>query len=102
MSTSLNNILDITRDMLYAAENGEWDQLRMLENSRSSMLSSLSIDIAATEHPKAVLINEIESILDLDRRIINLCTTESTSCKLQIRDFKKGRRAIASYHQFLG
>ena len=100
MSQSINNILDITRDMLYAAESGDWEHLSILEDSRSTMLSGLPLNMEAAQFSENVLIQAIESILELDRRIIALCAAESTSCKEKVRDFTKGRKAIASYHQF--
>jgi len=100
MPSSVNKILDITRDMLHAAEGGDWEQLVILEDSRSSMLSRLSIDLEVAEHSENILIETIESILDYDRQIIDLCAAESSSCKEQVREFIKGRKVIASYHQF--
>ena len=104
MPSTVNNILDITSEMLCAAENGEWDKLGILEDSRSTMLSRLSVDDMGAEGQESenVLVQAIESILDIDQRIIKLCTAESSSCKDQVRDFVKGRKAIASYHQFSG
>lgn len=96
----MNNILAITREMLCAAENEDWDQLSHLEGIRSLKLLKFSADTGAADYPERVLIETIESVLDLDRQIIHLCYAESSSCKEQVRDFKKGRKAIANYHQF--
>lgn len=102
MPSPVKNILALTRDMLCAAESGDWEALDTLEAARSSQLSGLLVDLDNVEQSENALVKDIESILDLNRQIIDLCSTESTSCKNQLRDCVKGRQAIASYYQFTG
>jgi len=97
-----DNVLNITKDMLVAAKTGDWEQLNLLEGLRSEIITKLFSDIEAVENSGSSLVPIIEAVIEIDRQIITLCTDESISCKKQIRTFNKGRKAVASYHQFLG
>jgi hypothetical protein len=100
MSISTEEVLVISQDMLLAAEAGEWDRLVTLENTRSAKLASIFSDQTDSEYSAQRLVAMIHSVLELDRKITSLCSDESASCKQQISDFKKGRKAIASYQRF--
>jgi hypothetical protein len=86
-----------------AAETGDWDRLNTLEHTRSELFSSIfSQQSSSGGHTAQTLIPMIQTVLELDQKIISLCSDESLSCKQQISDFNKGRKAIASYHRFSG
>ena len=100
MSESTEEVLVISREMFVAAESGDWERLASLENTRSDLLASIFTDQPGSGYPAQTLISMIHSVMELDQQIISLCSNESDSCKQQLSDFNKGRKAIASYQRF--
>lgn len=102
MSVTTEEVLVVSQEMFVAAESGDWDRLATLENTRSDLLASIFSVQTGSEHASQKLVAMIQSVLELDRKIISLCSEESVSCKQQLSDYTKGRKAIASYHRFSG
>ena len=96
-----SEIITLSKSMLHAANNAQWDPLIELESSRQELLElffAKEIHVDKLE----VVKQGIHFIINTDKQISELVKLQSTQIKDELSKLKNNRAAISQYNQISG
>ncbi len=92
----MDDIVGMTRQMLSASREGEWEQFHELETRRRRAIKALFATPPLGSEAQYVTA-AIEEVLVMDQDIIRICETEKKSCADQISEIRRGQRVHNAY-----
>ncbi|MEM1143876.1 MAG: flagellar protein FliT [Pseudomonadota bacterium] len=92
----LASVLELTRQMVELARDGDWDEVAALEKQRYVDLQQCFADPIAPEHGPLVS-QALEKMLTMNDRLINDLTTARDSVREQETQQARRRRALGQY-----
>jgi len=93
----IRNILEISNSMLVATLSSDWDMLVKLETQRNELLPLIFDDISNAQGLMPEIRSMGEAVLEIDRRIISICSNEAGDCQRQLSEYHQGRKVVAAY-----
>lgn len=97
MHTKADQLLDLTRTMLAAAQSDDWDEFELQEQQRSAMLDMIFGNPADMESAKLHLADAIEQILLIDQDITALISQQRDLASQELRHLKHARQGNKAY-----
>lgn len=95
-SPHTEKLIELTQNMLAAAERGDWDRLAMLEAERSRLVAACFESSPAGVNATA-MVGCIRQMLELDRRVIAIAENGLRDIAGEIAALDRGRRAHRAY-----
>jgi hypothetical protein len=92
-----DQLLDLTRDMLAAAESDDWEEFELLEQKRAALLSGLFSNPADAESAKLHLVDVAKEMLAIDEVISNLIRQQRDLAAEELRHLRKTRDGNKAY-----
>ena len=89
-------LLELTRGMRLAAEEGDWDRLIALEEERRPLIAALFEPPPQAPESPALRV-AIKLIQDQDREIMSLAGAGLEEFRREMRTLDSGRRAVKAY-----
>jgi len=87
----------MTESMFLASKASDWAVLEKLEAERSATILHFFDKAEHHEDDLASIRNMIAAVLERDKEIMAICTSESEDCQARLAAFSQGRRAVAAY-----
>ncbi|MCF7967408.1 flagellar protein FliT [Methylobacter sp. Wu8] len=97
MHTKADQLLDLTRAMLAAAQSDDWDEFELQEQQRSAMLDMIFGNPDDMESAKLHLADAIEQILLIDQEITALISQQRDLASQELRHLKHARQGNKAY-----
>ena len=95
-SNEISALLELTRDMLFCAERGDWERMQELESSRAGRLQNcFGGNLVAADIES--LSSGIQEMLTLNERIIALIKQARDATACELRQIGRGRKAVDAY-----
>lgn len=92
--------LELSQQMLRAAENAEWDNVTALEAQRAQVLAAAFPTAEATAFDAASA-EILRQVLRLNEEIQARAASARDECGATLEQLRKGRQAVAGYTQVL-
>jgi len=97
LQVCVEDIISITDKMLVACQDDEWEMLSRLQIIRQEQIERVFSDPSLLTSSVDVLMMLRDRLEKIDSKIIDLCHSESSDCKRQLRDNHVHRKGIVSY-----
>lgn len=97
MHTKADQLLDLTRAMLAAAQSDDWDEFELQEQQRSAMLDLVFGSPTDLESAKLHLADAIEELLTIDQDITALISQQRDLAAQELRHLKHAREGNKAY-----
>ena len=94
----LDSILAQSRQMLVAAQEGDWEALTEWQNKRQERIRAF-FRIAPARSEADMISAQIREILSLNEQLVALANRRRQDLKDEIRGLAKGRKATKAYQQ---
>ena len=95
----LQEIESLSKDLLQACEQEEWDSLTDIENRRGRLVRQF-FDTAPTADESEQIAAAIHRIQSIDRQVISLCQTHKQELGKKLSGMAKGKSVQATYQQY--
>jgi len=92
----IENVIELTQQMLLACQSEEWDRFSEIEPQRRSQIKALFVSPPVGNETECVAAG-IRKVLEMDQEIISICETEKRACADQLTQMNKGRRVSYAY-----
>ncbi len=94
-----DRILELTEQMVRAAENSAWEDVALLEEERRKLVYTDLPPLPREPPGEAFVRRAVQRILDADQRVIVLCQVGQQDLADKIRSLRVGQRAQRAYRQ---
>jgi len=99
VTSAWNLINNMSAEMMKCARCEEWDELSLLQKNRDQLIRqyfSNTLEKIIDNNP-TVLAQNIQSILDMDKLILEICQTQKDSASTALAGFQASRKANNAY-----
>jgi len=93
----IKQLLIISQEMLVLAEKGEWEPVGTLQDKRLQLMEKI-FPLDAEKMNQSKTAEQIQSILDLDKRLMDLAAAQQKETGAALGKFNQGRQATKAYH----
>lgn len=100
-ANAMDCALEISRRMLTAAGEQDWDGLEKLCTDRDAMVRSALVAPTSQRGAKA-LVEYLHQLRDINERVVSLAEAARNTCSERMRYLRLGRRARNTYHHLGG
>ncbi|CAK0772110.1 flagellar protein FliT [Gammaproteobacteria bacterium] len=94
---SWQRVIELTNQMLQAAKDEEWESLAQIEEERRTLIYTHPPAPPADPAGRAVVLQTVQQILDIDRQIISLCQEGQQVLAGKLHSLRVGARARQAY-----
>lgn len=94
----LDSILAQSRQMLVAAQEGDWKALTEWQSKRQERIRAF-FSISPTKAEAEMVNTQIHEILSLNEQLVALANRKRQDLKDEVRGLAKGRKATKTYQQ---
>ncbi|MCW8944696.1 MAG: flagellar protein FliT [Sedimenticola sp.] len=93
----IKQLLIISQEMLVLAGKDEWEQVGSLQKERLQLMEKIfPLDVENMNQSETA--EQIQSILDLDKQLMDLAAAQQKEIGAAIGKFNQGRQATKAYH----
>lgn len=96
MDRELEQLLQLSRDLLEQARADEWDTVVEMEQQRSPRLHAYFESRSAGRLPEADR-ERVREIIELDRQVAQLAQARQNRIASDLKELKRGQSAVAAY-----
>ncbi len=94
----LQQILQLSQQMLKLAEDDKWEEIVDLDEQRHRLISA-TFPLNAEQLDISSAVTLIKHIMELDERVTALGTDAKQNMATVLSDIQKGRQATNAYHK---
>jgi flagellar protein FliT len=92
--------IEKSKQLLELAEAGDWDAFNQLEEERQLDLTNIQLqDLDLSNKQHAHLNNQMQTLIDLNTELEQVCRQQRSELADQMKKFTKGNKAKKAYSQ---
>ncbi|MCW8890212.1 MAG: flagellar protein FliT [Sedimenticola sp.] len=93
----IQQLLTLSQEMLEFAEKGEWEPVGSLQEKRLQLMEEI-FPLDAENMNQSQTAEQIQSILALDKQLMDLAAAQQKEITAELGKFSQGRQATKAYH----